>query len=607
MNHTPPTINAIVEQSQLPGAITKFVLSVVNACRLWPAERAEVTRELCSHFKEGLASGSTPEELIEHFGDPRQAAALLTASKRRNRPLWWRTLITITRGCAALLAIAIAAYVVLFIRFHWEAPQIRRNFTAEYNSALSAAPPESLAWPAYRNVIIKLGAARPDLFKHDLSELTTPVDAANLFMSWLDHNQPLLDSIRAAAHRPTLGFTIESSIAPGPEFREMLALTGRAQEHVSTATFDNPPLLCVLLPHLGELRRLARLLETDTKAAVRAGAGDRFLADIDAMMHMADQCRTDHFLISQLVGLAIYNLAVQTSLTQFNTPGLLNDAQLRRLSDIIRSACGSSVRINFQGERDTIEDFIQRFYSDDGKGDGHLASSIEFDRLYDTLDAPRPRGLPLFKAALPVLGTMLPSRQTLNSMLDAFMKEVERSQDLPMWQHDQRKAGAAYAAIKRTGVLSFSPLLSSLDEDDEFMPDRVLLSRDILLARRDALLTAIAFVRHHRKTGSWPTSLAQLVPDSLPRLPIDCFDGNPLRYQHASEPSKTPTLYSVGIDGVDQGATPAPSREGRRLVCAVTLWPQFRQRQAPVGEQTRLMGEASFDWVLWPEPPEPDR
>jgi hypothetical protein len=44
-------------------------------------------------------------------------------------------------------------------------------------------------------------------------------------------------------------------------------------------------------------------------------------------------------------------------------------------------------------------------------------------------------------------------------------------------------------------------------------------------------LAAIASERYRRVHGSWPVSLAALVPDYLPRVPADPYDGGPFRFQ----------------------------------------------------------------------------
>ncbi len=81
-------------------------------------------------------------------------------------------------------------------------------------------------------------------------------------------------------------------------------------------------------------------------------------------------------------------------------------------------------------------------------------------------------------------------------------------------------------------------------------------------------LLAIAEYRASRG-GALPKRLDDLVPVFLKSVPLDPFDGQPLRYRQTILPSGFDeiTLYSVGENGVDDGASdnPAPSKQG--------LWP----------------------------------
>jgi hypothetical protein len=63
--------------------------------------------------------------------------------------------------------------------------------------------------------------------------------------------------------------------------------------------------------------------------------------------------------------------------------------------------------------------------------------------------------------------------------------------------------------------------------------------------------TACALERHWRKHGSYPETLAALVPEFLPAEPRDLMDGRPLRY--AKTPEGFFKLWAVGRDGVDDG------------------------------------------------------
>ena len=72
-------------------------------------------------------------------------------------------------------------------------------------------------------------------------------------------------------------------------------------------------------------------------------------------------------------------------------------------------------------------------------------------------------------------------------------------------------------------------------------------NRECLLECTRALVGVHAF---RRKTGNFPPSLESLVPDYLPSVPRDPYDGKPLRYLPAKG-----IVYSVGLDCRDSGGT----------------------------------------------------
>lgn len=70
-------------------------------------------------------------------------------------------------------------------------------------------------------------------------------------------------------------------------------------------------------------------------------------------------------------------------------------------------------------------------------------------------------------------------------------------------------------------------------------------------ARRRLMVSAIALERYRGRYGSYPSDLQALVPEFLPRPPLDFMDGKPLRYRLSSDGHFV--LYSVGLDCVDNG------------------------------------------------------
>jgi len=84
--------------------------------------------------------------------------------------------------------------------------------------------------------------------------------------------------------------------------------------------------------------------------------------------------------------------------------------------------------------------------------------------------------------------------------------------------------------------------------------------------QREMTVAAIAIKRYQLRTGALPSDLAALVPGYLPLLPHDWMDGKPLRYHPNTD--GTFALYSVGVDGRDDGGDPTPTK-GKR---ANSIW-----------------------------------
>jgi hypothetical protein len=106
-------------------------------------------------------------------------------------------------------------------------------------------------------------------------------------------------------------------------------------------------------------------------------------------------------------------------------------------------------------------------------------------------------------------------------------------------------------------------------------------------AMSEIAVAAVALKRYVSRHQKLPTSLQELVPEFLPRVPIDYMDGRPLRYCVDSD--STWLLYSIGLGGTDDGGDASISprvtntnptfQNGRDLV-----WPQ----RAPAEDVWRL-------------------
>ena len=73
---------------------------------------------------------------------------------------------------------------------------------------------------------------------------------------------------------------------------------------------------------------------------------------------------------------------------------------------------------------------------------------------------------------------------------------------------------------------------------------------------RQMMLAVIALKRFQLRHGQLPPDLEALVPELLPAVPYDYMSAKPLCYR--LKPDASYVLYSVGLDGEDNGGDPNP-------------------------------------------------
>lgn len=107
------------------------------------------------------------------------------------------------------------------------------------------------------------------------------------------------------------------------------------------------------------------------------------------------------------------------------------------------------------------------------------------------------------------------------------------------------------------------------------------VTRRGLLVQTDVHLMeiAIALERYRMRMGTYPPNLAALVPMELLAVPEDLMSGGPLLYELKAD--GTPLIYSVGLNGKDDGGVPA-----KRVDDLDWVW----QYTGTVGQTERMWG-----------------
>jgi hypothetical protein len=130
------------------------------------------------------------------------------------------------------------------------------------------------------------------------------------------------------------------------------------------------------------------------------------------------------------------------------------------------------------------------------------------------------------------------------------------------------------------------------NQDIQDLPKTAILNRLLLPAltklgevsrRKHAYLrclnVALAAERYRREKKTWPDSIDKLCPKYLAVVPIDSFDGQPLRYRRLEDGVM---VYAIGNDGVDDGGNldrEHPNQPG--VDVGYRLWDVEQRRQPP--------------------------
>ena len=553
------TEQQIIDASAIPEESKAIVRAIVRQTRLRRSERAELARELCSHFEEGIAAGAEPGVLAMEFGDPKRAAKLIRRAVVRKRGWADQVLRRLKQGMAVAGVLALGWYGVMFVRYNFGEPVLSRNYTAEYNAEVARVPESDRAWPMYADLIGRWTPFPPELREKSQSFDAKPGDEGyEAVRANVAANLLLLPSLREAAARPSLGLPMSMAVDPAVLDYQRRAGTLDANLPSTQTDSENPALIAIPLPHLGLMRVFARTLAFDAAEAIRAGDGPRVEANVRAMLGIGSQTGGTGILINDLVSIAIVALAYDTiSDCLYGHPELLDDAALKRIAHAA-SSIPPSISAGMGLEREMFMDVVQRVYSDNGRGDGVIVNrglrdfgALMGDGVSDNNLMMQSNALPIFGRNLlgPVAAGFYAGRKDLTSMYDRMVSSVERVGALPMWQWPEDFEGDAeferLSQIDKQRYLLLGMMMPALG--------RAIQAPQVAMQQRDGVLTAIALELHKRRHGEYPATLAELTPDLLPAVLPDRIDGRPMRYKIVEG---KPLLYSIGVDRIDDGGVP---------------------------------------------------
>ena len=335
-----------------------------------------------------------------------------------------------------------------------------------------------------------------------------------------------------------------------------------------------------LLPYLSKVREMARWLSASAQCRAAEGDADGARKDIERMLDMADVVCRGGCLINHLVGIACD--AIAAGLTwHLATRRELPIPILRKLAH------------SFLAHADGAEPFAEAIRSEALLGPSvvpELYRKGSFDFLSGGPSA-IPDALKKSAFAVAFLAGSTPAATTAN--LEACYQHLVAIAGKPYSAKTEGEYGEFLAETFSSRRSTMQIVLRTKDPVGHILASMLLPALERAhskAAQRDAILRGMALFlavqAYEAEHGAPPERLNQLVPEYLPRVPNDPFDGKPFRYLPGSVPGLPPkawAVYSIGQDFSDGGgkAQSVGSPRNGRTTNPDLVWPSQDYPKAP--------------------------
>jgi hypothetical protein len=297
-------------------------------------------------------------------------------------------------------------------------------------------------------------------------------------------------------------------------------------------------------------RNAANVLNLDAREELARGRVAHAVADADAIISMGRQFGDRPLLISSLVAMGID--AIGNSTLELALPAVKNRDELAELHLEQRSFFGRRFKQAMCGE----ESYGLAIYGNMPAGEDPMA----FDR-----QAPDAQILSMSTGTVGALFRVF----FLDS--DAYVSLMEQIQMLatqPYYQVRQQ-LNDIFTAQSHRGLLS-SILIPALSKSFE--------TAARIEAGDACAQVAVAMTHYRLDHGNLPAHLADLVPAYLDTIPLDPFDGQPLRLVIRNNQW---IIYSVGPDLKDNGGIANENRSGGNVIFTLKAKPEPATKPSP--------------------------
>jgi ABC-type transport system involved in multi-copper enzyme maturation permease subunit len=330
--------------------------------------------------------------------------------------------------------------------------------------------------------------------------------------------------------------------------------------------------ISTLLPHAQRNRSIANLLSYDALRRTHEGDVDGALASCQACVNVGKSLGDEPFFVCQLIRMGCRRMALERA-ERALAQGEPSEEALAKLQHALEDEEREPLFLRgCRGERATLDRFLAALESGDVPLWRYLQS-------YYYWEADNPSWV---DRALAYAG--ISTRAQRAGLLRICNEMVEMSKLPPEKQEeaigDLTARAAGLSTVTRRLVLS---------NRGEFRALRIARSWRFRTAQIRCVIAMLAVERSRRRNGRWPQSLDVLVPAQLQVVPLDPYDGKPLRYRPLADGV---LIYAIGPDRKDDGGRFA-SNEPKALSwlykpsdwegwdIGVRLWDVEHRRRSP--------------------------
>jgi hypothetical protein len=309
--------------------------------------------------------------------------------------------------------------------------------------------------------------------------------------------------------------------------------------------YDKEDPWAILLPHLAALKGCAQVLQLRAIAELQNDQSEQALDDVMLMLRLTDSIRTEPFLISHLVRIAILQIALQPvweglARHQWSDAQLIElERELAGLDFLPDYKLAMHSELVFQG---SMFDYLRRHPE-------------QFPNMFSDGNSIKTPFLARIRWRL------TPSGWIYQNQLRCARPIVELY--LPVADVNQRiiSPAATHRADARVEADTKHPTQFNTVES-LFLPSLGNAARRFASGQSSADMArvALALERYRLAHGDHPESLDALAPQFLGKLPHDIINGQPLHYR--PEPGGQFVLYSVGWNETDDDGEAGLGKNG---------------------------------------------